>query len=118
MDGYEMPSRRPCPRGQLGLAPQLTEAEVADHRRDAVRRHGRAGHNVPNGFNVTLEPNELTLKPGAERDIQATITVPDGFNGRRGFNLDAFAGGNLYGGVTLYIQRVAQTSTRSRKGGG
>jgi hypothetical protein len=81
----------------------MTADEKDQHRRDSERRHGRGRHPVPAGWRVTVDPSELRLQPGKSRDVTVEVTAPDGFLGRRGFNVNAFAGDRLVGGVTLYV---------------
>ena len=81
----------------------MTADEIERHRRDAEARHGRRRHPIPAGWRVTVDPAEVRLEPGASRDVTVDVTAPDGFLGRQGINVNAFAGDRLVGGVTLYV---------------
>ena len=43
------------------------------------------------------------LEPGGEQTITVDVTAPDGFSGEQAFNVNAFAGESLVGGVTLTV---------------
>ncbi len=103
LDAYGIPEQRPCePDRQVGT-PALSESEVAEHRREALARHGRDVFPVPDGWHVTLEPREVPLRPGAEQMVSVDVVAPDGFRGRQALNVNAFDGARLVGGVTLYV---------------
>ena len=50
-----------------------------------------------------IDPAEVTLGPGDQRDIMVEITAPDGFVGMHAFNITAFVGTSAAGGVTLHV---------------
>jgi len=102
-DAYRIPARPRCEPGRVAGTAAMTEDEVAAHRRDAVARHGRGGHPVPEGWRVVAEPREMRLRPGERREVTVDITAPDGFAGRQALNVNAFDGERLAGGVTLYV---------------
>jgi hypothetical protein len=88
-DAYEIPPQPGCddaPRGQ-----------------QAAARHDPRSFAVPDGWQVEIAPSELALEPQREETVSVTITPPDGFTGRRPFNVNAFDGAELLGGVTLYV---------------
>lgn len=108
VDGYLLPSRQPCPDDAPGTPPRTAAEEVA-RRRAARARHDRARHPVPAGWRVEVEPRELALAPGEERQVTVDVTAVDGFVGRQALNVHGFdvsidrARPRLVGGVTLYV---------------
>jgi len=66
-------------------------------------RHGPDAHPVPQGWVVEVNPNELELSAGETRDIDVSVTPPDGFLGRQAINVNAMHGTDLVGGVTLLV---------------
>ena len=72
-------------------------------RPHAAARHRPGDFPVPEGWQVEITPSELPLEPQQEQLVSVTITAPDGFTGRQPFNVNAFDGTHLLGGVTLYV---------------
>jgi hypothetical protein len=99
VDAYELPPPRPCPPAEE--QPEGRE----ERRRRMMAVHGADGHPIPEGWHVDLgEAREgLMLEPGASDDVNVAITAPDGFSGRKSFNLNAIAGPDMIGGVTLVV---------------
>jgi hypothetical protein len=87
-DAYEIPPPPACDDAQRG---------------HAGARHDPRSFAVPEGWQVEIAPSELALEPQQEKLASVTITAPDGFTGRRPFNVNAFDGVELLGGVTLYV---------------
>jgi hypothetical protein len=104
VDGYSLPTPPDCDPHQTGSSVDMTPAEIDRHRRDSVARHGRSGHPVPPGWRIVVDPQELVLHPGQQHEVTVSVTSPDGFAGRRGFNVNGFVGGRPLGGVTLYVE--------------
>jgi len=66
--------------------------------------HRRLAHPLPAGWSVGFAPAaELDLGPGEQVEITATVLVPDPVPTPRPINVNAFANGQLAGGVTLYV---------------
>ena len=103
LDAYAVGDPRPCDDASPAETATMTADEIERHRRDAEARHGRRRHPIPAGWRVTVDPAEVRLEPGASRDVTVDVTAPDGFLGRQGINVNAFAGDRLVGGVTLYV---------------
>jgi hypothetical protein len=82
----------------------MTPAETDRHRRDSVARHSRSRHPVPPGWRIVVDPPELVLRPGQLNEVTVSVTSPDGFAGRQGFNVNGFVGERPLGGVTLYVE--------------
>jgi hypothetical protein len=98
-DGYRMPPPPPCdelPKRQ----------ETPDERRArAFRQHGRQHHPVPEGWRVLMLPERLELEPEHQQNMQVTIVAPiENFAGTQPININAFAGEDFLGGVTLYAK--------------
>jgi hypothetical protein len=103
-DAYGIPPRRPCRERKSAAGPKMSEAEVANHRRQTLVQHGRSAHGVPKGWEVRIDPAELRLSPGEEQRVNVDVTAPEGFSGRQALNVNAFEGAALYGGVTLFVE--------------
>ena len=92
-DSYVIPPQEQC--GDEGR-------EGKDHR-GRLTRHDPAAWPVPEGWRVEVQPAELELAPGEQRDVTVDITSPDGYVGRQAINVHADSGPDLLGGVTLYV---------------
>ncbi len=103
-DTYVIPVPLPCEGQDPGTQSNLTRAEIAARGEVALRRHGRYLFPVPQDWRVLIEPRELRLAPGEERLVTVDVTAPDNFSGGQGFNVNAFEGDLLVGGVSLYVQ--------------
>ena len=90
-DGYELPELRPC----------------GDRPRAPAESHARDAHPVPEGWTLELRPAEVALAPDEEREVEVHVVAPDDFEGRRSFNVHAFDGARLAGGVTLTVHGKA-----------
>jgi hypothetical protein len=101
-DGYALPPRDPCPYEPA------ESADMSDEERDTRLRRAIATHaglgEIPEGWRLHLEPEEFSLNPGETRDVSVEAIAPDGFDGRVAFNVNAFDGALLLGGVTLYAE--------------
>lgn len=98
VDAYELTPLDPCSK-------QEAEEELATRRRRVVAQHGRGRHPIPEGWQIDLggAAQGLVLKPGGAQHVTVTITAPNGFSGRKAFNLSGLAGNDLMGGVTLVV---------------
>jgi hypothetical protein len=103
LDGYELAAPRPCDDDTPAETTTMTAEEADRHRADALERHGRRAARLPDGWQVTVEPRELRLEPGAAREVTVDVTAPDGFAGRKAINVNALDARHLVGGVTLYV---------------
>lgn len=101
VDAYELPDLRPCPPDERGR----DEEAIARRRRRVAATHGAGRHGVPEGWTVDLGQGAdgLDAAPGGQVDVQVTVTAPDGFAGRKAFNVNGVAGEELVGGVTLIV---------------
>lgn len=86
VDSYEIPPLQPCGASD----------------RAAMSRHAPESFAIPDEWQVTVSPSELALGPGQEQSVTVHVEAPAGFVGRKGFNVNATAEGQLVGGVTLY----------------
>jgi len=102
-DAYRLPGREPCGQ-QPAQDPEMTNAEIIARRRAARARHNRANFPVPPGWRVDISPKQLVLDPGQEQLITVDVTAPDNFSGRKTFNINAFEGQSLVGGVSLFVE--------------
>ena len=92
-DGYVVPEPPPC--------------DDPPNPEQVRRRHDPAAHPVPEGWSVEIEPSEAVLRAGRTVDVRVVVTAPDGFRGRRTFNVHGWAGRELLGGVTLTAEGEA-----------
>lgn len=120
-DAYELPDLPPCPPTE-GREPERDEPRRW-HEEDAVRRRrrreraarlaalakeqARSRFPVPDGWAVTITESEVGLGPGEEEEVVVTVEPPDAFTGRRSINVNAFAGDEFVGGVTLVVERAS-----------
>jgi hypothetical protein len=100
MDTYRIPPQEPCP-------PPANPREAEAQRRALLARHQRAAWPIPDGWNVTIDPAQMQLDAGEAREVTVDVTAPDGFRGRQAINVHAFAGQQIVGGVTLYVEGAA-----------
>jgi hypothetical protein len=103
LDTYMLGRPRKCDDETPADTPEMTDAEIDRHRRQAIAKHGREANAVANGWQLSVEPSELRLERGESTDVTVDITAPDGFAGRQAVNVNALAGHRLVGGVTLYV---------------
>jgi hypothetical protein len=101
VDAYELPMLRPCPPDER---PQDEEA-IARRRRRVHVDHGADNHPVPEGWTVDVGQgaDDVAVEPGGATEVEVVITAPDGFEGRKAFNIKGLAGKDLVGGVTLVV---------------
>ncbi len=93
VDAYRLPEVEGCEDEPNG-----------DTRRKRLSQHLRKAHPVPRGWTVDVgEAAEGELRPGEERAVNVHVTAPDGFAGSMDFNVNAFDGERLVGGVTLRV---------------
>jgi hypothetical protein len=101
VDAYQLPRR---PRCSAKPAPRDPRPDVRLRTRvaEARNRHGRDRFPIPDGWRVELSAQELALAPGEEQVVTAVVTAPEEhFTGVQAFNVNAFDGDELIGGVTL-----------------
>jgi hypothetical protein len=103
LDAYKLPVLSDC--GQLPIAnnPRPSPDTVVRRLREIVAAANPARFPVPVGWTVTLDPAELSLEGGEQRNVVVDVTAPDGFIGRQTFNVTGFAGQTPISGVTLTI---------------
>ena len=91
-DGYAIPPQESC-----------GTSEGEHKRRARLSRHRAERWPVPGGWRVAVNPEQLVLAPGEQAHVSVDITAPEGFTGRQAINVNADIGGDLLGGVTLYV---------------
>jgi hypothetical protein len=84
--------------------PPLPTCNDDVQRVDPATRNDPLSFRVPEGWQVEITPSELALEPQQEHMVSVTVTAPDGFTGRQPFNVNAFDGVELLGGVTVYVE--------------
>jgi hypothetical protein len=124
-DGYRLPDQTPCndkakteptrpSRTRQGASLRYFDRPTRDPGKAALqavcasrlRRHELDRHPLPAGWQVTIEPENLTLGPGQEQTIQVIAEPPADFHGTEPINVHAIdSAGRAVGGVTLYTTR-------------
>lgn len=99
-DSYAIPPLPSC--AERDTAAARDDSPV--RRREGASRHDPALFPVPVGWQVEITPTAFALGPGREQLVTVTVTAPGGFEGRQPFNVNAFDGDELFGGVTLYVE--------------
>lgn len=101
VDTYAIPPLEPC-------KPRSQDDDPETRRRHARERHDPKHFPVPAGWQVNLDPQDVTLAPGQEVEANVEVIAPDGFEGRQVFNVNARDDhALLHGGVTLYAEGSA-----------
>jgi len=104
VDAYAIPPQRNCDGEKTADSTRMGRAEIAEHIKIARARNDRNGFPIPDGWNVQISPSAaLVLGPGEQRDVNISITAPNGFSGTKAFNVNAFARTKLIGGLTLCV---------------
>jgi hypothetical protein len=108
VDSYQLPALLPCdayrPR-RGGRAPRTRLQESQDRWKVARAVHARDAFPIPPGWGVEIMPGDvMEFGPLEERLVTVRITAPEGFTGRRAFNVNAFEGDLIIGGVTLFVE--------------
>ena len=104
-DAYAIPPQDPCGDRARGTQSDLTNSEIIALQQKALLKHGRHSHAISNDWRLVIDPGEFRLAPGEQRHVGIDITAPDSFSGQQAINVNAFEGGLLVGGVTLYVNR-------------
>jgi hypothetical protein len=99
-DAYMMPGRLPCrPRNEGGSSGR----DPDQVRSERQARHRRELYPVPHGWQVEITPAELALGPAETQNVTVRITSDGSPVTRQAINVNAFAGDELVGGVTMYV---------------
>lgn len=102
-DAYTLPGPRPCGDQNRGASPQISKEEAHSRMRQTLATQGYENQALPDGWRVVITPGGVTLGGGEETQITVDIESPDGYRGQMAFNVNAFAGAALAGGVTLSV---------------
>ena len=103
VDSYTLPASPGCGDRPPVDNPRPTRTEVAQRLRQISAANDPKAFPVPEGWTVVIDPPALALGPEEERNVKVDITAPDGFSGRKTFNVTGFAGTTSVGGVTLTV---------------
>jgi hypothetical protein len=116
-DAYTIPDPPPCEppdstgrtraqrrdaNGQVDFAQQGFRSRSAVNQA-RISRHALDNHPLPVGWRIDISPLAPDLAPDQEIPVQVMVHPPDGFRGSQAININAFAGSNLAGGVTLTV---------------
>jgi hypothetical protein len=100
-DAYVIPPLEPCdepPRSDERIPP-FHERRLAERQ----ARHRRELFPTPEGWTVDIVPSEFVLGPGETQTVTVSITSDGSAVTGRAINVNAFAGDELIGGVTLVV---------------
>lgn len=104
-DAYDLAPRPSCedlPRARFSVPPEAEMRALADAARAA---NDPSKFPVPPDWSVSVDPHEVVLAPGETRTVTVDVTAPDGFDGSKSFNVNAFdEHQRLVGGVTLSVE--------------
>jgi len=90
------------------VVPALPRCDERPNPDEVRRRHGSpADHPVPEGWSVAIDPRGASLRPGETVDVSVEVLAPDGFRGRKTFNVNAWHGAVCVGGVSLTVEGTA-----------
>jgi hypothetical protein len=103
VDGYTLPAPPDCGGRPAVGNPRPTQTEVVQRLRQISVANNPKAFPVPEGWTVAIDPPALVLGPEQERSVKVDITAPDGFSGRKTFNVTGFAGTTSVGGVSLTV---------------
>jgi hypothetical protein len=100
-DAYVIPALEPCdePRGSDDRTPPSHERRLAERQ----ARHRRELFPTPEGWTVDIVPAEFALEPRETQIVTVSITSDGSVVPSRAININAFAGDELIGGVTLVV---------------
>ena len=102
VDTYEPLELPECGKKGEGGSPELRSARIDR----IVAEHRARDFGVPEGWDVQLNPESVTLAPNAEASVDVACTPPAGFVGEQRFNVNAVGDGIPIGGVTLIVQKA------------
>ena len=88
-DRYRIPPPLPCDE---------------QDRDGSLQRHRSESWQIPDDWQVAVEPQQLELGGFETREVAVDVTAPDGFVGREVINVAAYEGTSLMGGVSLYVE--------------
>jgi hypothetical protein len=103
VDAYTLPTLPDCGRLPAVDNPRPSRETVLRRLREIAAAANPESFPVPAGWTVTVEPANMVLAAGEQRDVVVDITAPDGFAGAQTFNVNGLAGRTLLGGVTLTV---------------
>lgn len=96
-DAYSIPALPAC-------KPAETQRPSRDVGQGRLAPHRRGAHPVPEGWLIDFHGAEhLELRAGEEKMVTVKITATDAFVPMQAININGVAGGDLVGGVTLYV---------------
>src|ERR1017187_81179 len=103
VDSYTLPVSPDCGGRAAVDNPRPTRQQIVQRLRQTADANDPKAFPIPEGWTVAVDPPTLVLGPEEERMVKIDITAPDGFSGRKTFNVAGFAGTTSVGGVTLTV---------------
>lgn len=102
-DSYQIPELSPCPPvTSFDPREKLPPDKIRERRTIHLSRNNVKNFPIPEGWKVDITPQNPVLSSGQEQIVDVAITAPQpDFVGEKVFNVNAYAGGSLIGGVTL-----------------
>jgi hypothetical protein len=112
-DTYKLPELEPCAQSPHAESRKRQETRFEESRQRwerARREQSVSQFPIPLGWRVQIEPPELVLAAGEEREVSVSVDVPQDFP-TAVLNVNAFAVNDgapreLIGGVTLQVERA------------
>jgi len=91
IDTYESAEQSPCNGTDRNTTPNKVN----------LTRHRIGSSPIPSGWQVIVFPNNPSLDPAEVIQVEVTIVPPERYLGTQNFNINAFYGSTLAGGVTF-----------------
>jgi hypothetical protein len=107
-DTYQLPVLRPC-KERTRFKTRIEESRA--RWADANEEQSYGAFPVPPDWSVIIDPSELLLPAGDEREIRVSIEPKGPFTGAKSFNVHAFilrddGRRDLAGGITLTVTKA------------
>jgi hypothetical protein len=99
-DAYVIPPPESCDEPRSGQRIPVSQERLLAERQ---ARHRRELFPTPDGWTVDIVPGEFVLGPGQTQMVTVSITSDGSVVAGRAINVNAFAGDELIGGVTLVV---------------
>ncbi|MDT5075920.1 MAG: hypothetical protein QOJ80_557 [Mycobacterium sp.] len=112
VDTYQIPQPLPCAevdrpskRALLRRSVLPVNDQLFPSLPDAVRgRHDPDAYPLPDGWRVEFSPGRLSLDPGQEVTVRASILPAEGFTGSQRINIRAVDDSFVAGGITIEVE--------------
>lgn len=101
-DTYALPAPKVCE-----LKKEKAQKISGSQKLEQIKAlHSVNNFPIPAGWHINVTPEQPTLDPDQEMDIDISITPPDDFVGTMPFNINAYYNkSDFAGGVTIYVEK-------------